>query len=178
MKKTFLWAILLACTTLFAQTTKTKIAHSNKKPKASKTAAAKPAPTATAYQPPVEVQGTFESEFPNTKAIWRKDFGGEDKDEPRFVADFTMQGNKVAAYYDKNGVQKVLMRATPVAQLPAAVTKYLKTNYPTFTIVAAAKVKNENKTYTFEVGLTDKSVFYDAVFDIEGNFLVIKKKDK
>lgn len=178
MKKTFLWAILLACTTLFAQTTKTKLAHSNKKPKATKTAAAKPAPIAEAYQPPVEVQGTFESEFPNTKATWRKDFGGEDKDEPRFVADFTMQGNKVATYYDKNGVQKVLMRATPVSQLPASVTKYLKTNYPTFTILEAAKVKNENKTYTFEVGLTDKSVFYDAVFDTGGNFLVIKKKDK
>jgi hypothetical protein len=182
MKKIFLLAVLLIGSAAFAQTVVAK--HPKGKTAPAKTAKPKEAKTAkaadaqTAYQPPVEVQGAFEDEFPSVKAAWRKDFGGANKDEPRFVADFTMQGSKVAAYYDKDGVQKVLMRSVPVSQIPDTAAKYLKTNYPTFTIVGAAKVKNENKTYTFEVGLTDKATFYDTVFDTSGNFLLIRKKDK
>lgn len=186
IKQTLLLAILLASTSLLAQTVpqgkaetapvKTTIAHGKKAVKGKTPSAKATDKIATAYQPPVEVQGTFESEFPTIKPTWRKDFGGVNKDEPRFVADFTMQGDKVAAYYNAQGVQKLLMRSTPVARLPATVTKYLQLHYPTFKIVAAAKVKNENNTYTLEVGIQDKTTFYDTVFDTDGNFLVVRKK--
>lgn len=129
------------------------------------------------YVPPVEARLAFEKEFPKSTSEWRLEYGGDDDDEQLYVADFTMQGTKVSAYYNLRGEMQVLEHAVTSSQIPAAIKSYLKKNYPNYKIVEAVKVRDSKMAYTYEIGLQNDSKFYDAVFDDGGDFLQMVEKD-
>lgn len=130
------------------------------------------------YTPPIEAKIAFEKEFPKTYPIWRSEYGGEDNDEELSVADFTMQGTKVSAYYNLKGEMQILEHSIPFNQLPSGIKDYLKKNYPKYKIVEAVKVRDYKNAYTYEIGLQSESKFYDAVFDSTGDFLQLVEKDR
>lgn len=130
------------------------------------------------YVPPIEARIAFEKEFPKSVPEWRNEYGDGDDDEELFVAEFTMQGAKVSAYYNLRGEMQVLKHGIAPNQLPLATISYLKKNYPTYKIAEAVKVRNDKNEYTYEVGLENSSRFYDAVFDGAGDFLQLVEKDR
>lgn len=155
MKNTFLATLLLITASFYGQTDK-------KQP----------------YSPPDEARFAFEKEFPKTNAVWRSEFAGDDGNEELYVADFTVQGTRVSAYYNLRGELQVLEHAVKPNKLPQTIQSYLKKNYPTYKIVEAARIRKTPNYYTYEVGLTSDSKFYDAVFSDAGDFLQMVEKDR
>ncbi|MBC8644285.1 hypothetical protein H9W95_10140 [Flavobacterium lindanitolerans] len=78
------------------------------------------------YSPPDEARFAFEKEFPKTNAVWRSEFDGDDGNEELYVADFTVQGTGVSAYYNLRGELQVLEHAVKPNKLPQTIQSYLK----------------------------------------------------
>lgn len=127
--------------------------------------------------PTTEVKTAFEKDFPNAIPEWTQDFGGEDLDHIRFKAKFKTNTTEELAVYDKLGDLKAYEILIPKTDIPSNSIRYLNSHYENFTISEAAKVKDENNITTYEVGIIRDEIFYDIVFDQNGDFLKIVEKD-
>ena len=96
---------------------------------------------------------TWEKEKGNYEANW----GGKSKEDNSVV--FTPEGSLVE-----------VVKAIPVSELPAAITAYVKKNYPGVKITEAGKVTDAKGKVSYEAEVKGK----DLVFDESGNFI---KKD-
>ncbi len=129
-------------------------------------------------EPTLQVTKAFEKDFPKIKPIWRKDYGGEDKDELDFEADFTVNNNNMTAVYNNLGVFRVLEIEIKTADIPAKISSYLAKNYPKNKIKKAAKVMTNSNKITYEIGITINDKWVDVVFNKECNFLKMVPIDK
>ena len=128
--------------------------------------------------PTLEVEKAFQNDFPKIKATWRKDYGGEDKDELDFEADFTVNNTNMTAVYTVLGIFRVLEVEIKTADIPAKISNYLAKNYPKNKIKKAAKVMTNSNKITYEIGITINDKWVDVVFDKECDFLKMVQKDK
>lgn len=127
--------------------------------------------------PPVEVVRTFEKIFPKEIPKWSKDFEGQDHDQLIYKAKFETATSKGLAVFDNLGNLKVYEFLIPAKDIPANAIRYLNDNYLNFTITEASKAIEASNVTTYEVGIVRDQVFYDVVFDHDGNFLEIVEKD-
>lgn len=127
--------------------------------------------------PPAEVSAAFEKEFPQTKPVWASEFTGEDSDEVRYEAIFSLDNIRNMAAYDKLGNLKAIETEITINQLPENAFHYLRSNTYEKNIVEMARVTNGNKMITYEIGLQKGNRFFDLVFDRSGNFIKRVEKD-
>ncbi|TBX70140.1 hypothetical protein EZL74_05185 [Flavobacterium silvisoli] len=123
--------------------------------------------------PTIEVQTAFEKEFPNVVPYWTKNFGGEDLDQIRYNAKFQQGSSEVLAVYDNLGKMKAFEVSIAKKAIPVKALTYLNREYKGYTFKEAARVKDDKKVTTYEVGIIMAGKFYDAVFDKDGNFIKI-----
>ncbi|WP_432221061.1 hypothetical protein ACRASX_09740 [Flavobacterium sp. TMP13] len=127
--------------------------------------------------PPFEVARTFEKIFPKEIPKWSKDYEGQDHDQLIYRAKFKTATAEGLAVFDNVGNLKVYEFLIPIKDIPANAIRYLNDNYLYFTITEAAKTIESSTVTTYEVGIVRDHVFYDVVFDHDGNFLEIVEKD-
>ena len=126
----------------------------------------------------MEVEKAFQKDFPKIKPNWRKDYGGEDKDELDFEADFTVNNINMTAVYSVLGIFRVLEIEIKPTDIPAKVKNYMDRNYPKNKIRKAAKVMTNGNEITYEMGVTINGKWTDFVFNKECDFLKMVQKDK
>ncbi len=129
-------------------------------------------------EPTLQVTKAFQKDFPKIKPKWRKDYGGEDKDELDFEADFTVNNNNMTAVYNNLGVFRVLEIEIKTADIPAKISSYLAKNYPKNKIKKVAKVMTNSNKITYEIGITINDKWVDVVFNKECDFLKMVPIDK
>lgn len=126
---------------------------------------------------PIEVKNSFENEFKNVKPVWSTDYEGVDSQSQRYIATFRKDKVSVAAYYTKEGVQKVIEKSIDIKKLPKAIINYLNQNYSTYKINEAIVVEKD-RVKLYEVGIGNKTKFFDVQFDATGYFLQMIEKNK
>ena len=126
---------------------------------------------------PIEVEFAFQKQFPNTIAVWSTTYEGDDEDQLVYVGKFEINTVKNAAMFYKDGQFKALEISLIGNELPLAVNKYMKKNYPKTQINEASKTIDSNAKVIYEVGIIRDGVFYDLVFDADGDFLQMLRKD-
>ena len=131
-----------------------------------------------AVVPTLEVLKAFQKDFPKTKPIWRKDYGGDAKDELDFEADFTVNNTNMTAVYSVIGIFRVLEVEIKAGNIPAKISSYLAKNYPKNKIKQTVKVMTNSNKITYEIGITINDKWVDVVFNKECDFLKIVQKDK
>ena len=124
-----------------------------------------------AVVPTLEVKKAFQKDFPKIKPSWRKEYGGEDKDELDFEADFTLNNTNMTAVYSVIGIFRVLEVEIKTADIPAKISSYLVKNYPKNNIKKAARLMTNSNKITYEIGITINGKWVDAIFNKEGDFL-------
>lgn len=127
--------------------------------------------------PPAEVSAAFEKEFPKAKPVWASEFTGDDSDEVRYEATFTRNSLRNLAAYDKLGNLKAVETEISMNQLPGNAFHYLRSNTYEKNIVELAKVTDNSKNTTYEIGIKKEGKFFDLVFDSNGNFVKRVEKD-
>jgi len=113
---------------------------------------------------PATVQSALTKKYPNATGVtWEKEkgnfeanWGGRSKEDNSVV--FTPQGSFVE-----------MVVAIPVSELPAGVTTYVKTHYPSAKITEAGKVTDALGKISYEAEVKGK----DLVFDEKGNFIKV-----
>lgn len=138
---------------------------------------AQTAENAKKVEPTLEVGKAFEKDFPKTKPVWRKEYGGEDRDQLHFEADFMVNNTNMTAVYNAVGSFKVLEVEIKPAAIPAKISGYLQKNYPKNTIKKAARLMTNDNKITYEIGITINGKWVDAIFNKEGDFLEMVQKD-
>jgi len=109
---------------------------------------------------PAAVTTAFEKSFPNTVVKkWDKEDGG-------YEANFTKDSKSMSATYDANGTWKETETDIKIAELPASVVDYIKTNYKGAGIKEAAVIETANGRM-YEAEVKGK----DLLFDMDGKFL-------
>ena len=109
---------------------------------------------------PAAVTTAFEKSFPNTTVKkWYKEDGG-------YEANFTKDSKSMSATYDANGTWKETETDIKIAELPASVVDYIKTNYKGAGIKEAAVIETANGRM-YEAEVKGK----DLLFDMDGKFL-------
>jgi hypothetical protein len=128
--------------------------------------------------PPEKVKFTFEKEYPGKVPVWSEEYVGDDNDEIRYEAKYTVDSKtKATAIYDNLGILKAYELQIPLNKLPLAAQTYLKKNYAAKAVKEIALVVDYKKTTTYEVGVQKDGKFYDVLFDKDGDFNVIIEKN-
>lgn len=133
--------------------------------------------TLTTEKIPIEVEFAFQKQFPNTIVKWSTTYEGDDEEQLIFIGKFEINAIKNAALYYKNGQFKALETSLISNELPIAIKKYMKKNYPKIPITEASKTIDNNAKIIYEVGIMREGAFYDFVFNADGDFLQMLKKD-
>lgn len=126
--------------------------------------------------PPIAVKTSFKNEFKNLNPIWTSDYEGYENEEERYIATFNSTNSKFSAYYDNKGRLRVIEQSIKINNIPTTILKYLKDNYPIFTINDAVIIKDDKKKEIYEIGIGNSEKFFVAQFDNTGYFLQIVKK--
>ena len=109
---------------------------------------------------PAPVKAAFEKSFPNTVVKkW-------DKEGSSYEANFSKDAKTMSATFDADGTWKETETDIRVAELPAPVLSYIKSNYKEAGIKEAAIIETpKGKMYEAEVKGKD------LLFDMDGKFL-------
>ena len=113
-----------------------------------------------AQDAPSAVKSAFAKYFPGVTAKkW-------DKEDGKYEADFTKDSKKMSATFTADGTMEKTETGIKVAELPSAVTDYIKTNYKGATVKEASMiVRGSDKMYETEVKGKD------LLFDMQGKFI-------
>ncbi len=112
-------------------------------------------------QAPATVKEAFAKNFPGiTVKKW-------DKEDGKYEANFTQNGKTMSATFDANGTLEETETDIKVAELPSAVTNYIKTKYNGANIKEAAIITNAKGEKMYEAEVKGK----DLLFDMQGKFL-------
>jgi hypothetical protein len=109
---------------------------------------------------PGPVKDAFAKQFPSASATWEKEDGN-------YEAGFESREHKMSALFDANGNMSESEIEIKAAELPAAVTEYIQTNYKGYSIKEAAKITRANGEINYEAEVNGK----DLLFDINGKFI-------
>jgi hypothetical protein len=113
---------------------------------------------------PAAVKNAFSSAYPGVKTVkWEKEKGD-------YEAGFKQGSSEISAVFKANGTQTESETEIKAAELPAAVTAYVKEHYKGAAIKEAAKI---TKTATGEVNYEAEVKGKDLLFDKDGTFIKI-----
>lgn len=126
---------------------------------------------------PAEVSLAFQNQFPNSTAEWRSNYQGNDDEQLVFIGTFKINSIQNAVIYDKEGIFQALETSITTSQLPISIQKYMSANYPKNPIRSVSKTINNKTKVIYEVGIIRGTLFYDLVFNGDGDFLQMVEKD-
>ncbi|AQX51262.1 hypothetical protein AYC66_11495 [Elizabethkingia anophelis] len=112
---------------------------------------------------PSVVEQAFQRQHPNIKAKWEKEDG-------KYEAGFKQNGKKMSVLYTAAGTLEESEVEIATDQLPASVPQYI-TQHKLGPIKEAAKITKANGTVLYEAEVKSG----DALFDVKGNFVTLKK---
>ena len=114
---------------------------------------------------PEAVKSAFSAKYPNaTKLTW-EDEGGT------FEAGFVQNKTEFSAVFDTQGKFMEEETEIKVSALPKAIVEYCKTNYADHKMSEAAKITTNSGEIKFEAELSKGKMHFDAIFDVNGNFI-------
>lgn len=110
---------------------------------------------------PAPAKTAFEKAFPgSSKVKW-----GKEKTD--YEVEFILNGEKMSALYDGNGVLKETEEDIKITALPIAVTEYIKQHYAKAGIKEAAKITKPGGEINYEAEVNKM----DLIFDVNGKFI-------
>ncbi|SKA10012.1 PepSY-like domain-containing protein [Sediminibacterium ginsengisoli] len=111
--------------------------------------------------PPAAVKAAFVKKYPNaTKVKWEKEDGN-------YEASFTDKGSSWSVIYNGNGVLQESEQEITPAELPAAVSTYMKEHYKNRAVKGAARITKADGSICYEAAVKG----LDVIFDANGKFL-------
>jgi hypothetical protein len=114
---------------------------------------------------PAAVTKAFHERFPGISAVkWELEHGN-------YEANFTRDGEKMSATFDKNGSLLETEKSIPVNTLPAEAATYIEKNCNGKKPKAASEIKLANGDTNYEAQVAGK----DYIFDAHGKFLKTQK---
>lgn len=111
--------------------------------------------------PPTAVKAAFAKNYPNaTKVKWEKEDGN-------YEASFSDKGSSWSAIYNSQGVLQESEQEIKPAELPAAVSAYMKEHYKNKAVKGAARITKADGSICYEAAIKG----LDVIFDASGKFL-------
>lgn len=122
---------------------------------------------------PSSVTAAFKSKFPNAQHLrWDKE------DARTFEAEFTMNGHKMSALFDRTGTWKETETRINKDALPDAVVSAISKKFSGFKLENIERIENEKGNTSYEVELEKKNRSIEVVFDKNGKVLKQKAEEE
>ncbi len=109
---------------------------------------------------PDTVKKSFAKQFPGATTKWEKEGNS-------YEATFKNKGNKMSASFNANGTMIESELEINIAELPASIKDYIKSNYSGAKIKEAAIITLATGESQYEAEIKGK----DLIFDISGKFI-------
>ncbi len=112
---------------------------------------------------PQEIESAFNMKYPKWSIdTWSYDDG-------TYYIEFYRKGGIFTSAFDENGTWIETTEVIPDEKIPAAVTEYIKKNYPTGELLYAENVENSNSTFSIRVYLSIEEELLVITSDNLGN---------
>ncbi|MFQ3173704.1 MAG: hypothetical protein ACI9WT_001565 [Flavobacterium sp.] len=120
---------------------------------------------------PLVVIESFNAVFSAKDPVWFTRYQGEDNQELVYVAKFILGNRYCKSVYDFNGNQIVFAATVDYNELPEGAHNYMKEKYPSFPIIEALMVTDNEKVVTYEIGIYIDNQYVIQVFSNDGDFI-------
>ena len=118
---------------------------------------------------PSAVTAAFKAKFPGAeKPSWDKEDAGT------YEAEFSLNGHKMSALFDRSGSWKETETRIEVKDLPSAVARKISKKFSGYDVEDAERIEDAKGHTSYEVGLEKGNTNLEVVFSADGQ--VLKQK--